>query len=513
MTLAQQAADRRVFSYDGLLLVVALAFTAALNLTPIYSSDFWIQLKVGDLIRDEGEIPHTIRFAFGAARDFEFLAYEWLPSLLSSQIFSWIGYEGMIFVKCGLSLVVFALVAALCHQVARNATLSILLAAVCMLGLNYRTQMRPELYGWICFLGSLNLIHAYLRTRRIAWLVAMLPVSVFWANCHGSLLIGLVLPGIFATGILVADGWQNTRQGAERSDWSRSRALCPPLFGICVALALVSLANPFGFQLLEHVFTLSQSAYIKENIAEWRPIHDPGVLRGVAASTYVFFLAASLSSVAVGAARLTPTLALLCLIFGALPFSAHRHLSWFVMIACYLMAHTLEPSTSRSSRRALAYGGAFLLLVGLVVVIRVGNVRGHTLGLRSEAPLNANAIEFIRDRGMTGNVFNSYHFGDQLAYHFHPRIRVAIDSRVDAYGEAYYRAFRSMSGRSYKRLGEPDELIEFLEENDVDWIILRHFDYGNWQVRGNAAHLRVGGWKEIYRDSEALILERSQPAD
>ena len=90
------------------LAVSAIGLVTVLNLTPIYVSDFWIQLKVGDIIRSPGTIPTTVLFSFGEARDYAFMAHEWLPSALTSRLFEVGGYEGLIVAKCGLALVVFA---------------------------------------------------------------------------------------------------------------------------------------------------------------------------------------------------------------------------------------------------------------------------------------------------------------------------------------------------------------------------------------------------------------------
>ena len=91
----------------GVLALAAIGFVVALNLTPIYTSDFWLQLKVGEIIRETGSIPTTILFACTEARDFEFVAHEWLPSLLFSVLFDRIGYSGMIVFKCALALVIW----------------------------------------------------------------------------------------------------------------------------------------------------------------------------------------------------------------------------------------------------------------------------------------------------------------------------------------------------------------------------------------------------------------------
>jgi len=86
-------------------------------------------------------------------------------------------------------------------------------------------------------------------------------------------------------------------------------------------------------------------------------------------------------------------------------------------------------------------------------------------------------------------VFNSYAYGDQLVYHFYPKLRVTIDSRVDAYGEEYYRAYRRLSGRNELLFAAPTELLEFLDKNQVQTIVVRTHDLSNWVKHGHASAL------------------------
>ena len=42
---------KRIAPADAVVFALAVAFVVALDLTPIYENDFWIQAKVGDIIR------------------------------------------------------------------------------------------------------------------------------------------------------------------------------------------------------------------------------------------------------------------------------------------------------------------------------------------------------------------------------------------------------------------------------------------------------------------------------
>lgn len=492
----------------ALLILIGVGYAATLNLTPIYTSDFWVQLAVGDIIRDSGSIPTTILFAFGEAGDANFLAYEWLPSLISSRLYAAIDYPGMVAFKFSLSLAIFALASALYLQVCRNPGIAISIGALCLLGVNGRTQMRPEIYGFIYFLASLNLIHAYVRGGDRRWLLGLIPLMFLWANSHGSFLVGFGLPGIFALGIGIDAFWK-ARGQVSRVDWKEIGNRGPALIAISLALVITSLANPFGTGLLEHVFTLFQSDYIRENILEWLPVFDAHVRGKPTVMIYVFIAILSLVSLALDLARSNATLWLLLAIFGLLSLSALRHISWFVIVACYALAHVPSRPQSTSPLRLdrLLIPSAGLLLAALYFGY-AGNVRGRQIGFDNQAPLGLEAIHFLEQERISGNVFNSYNFGDQLAYQFYPEIRVAIDSRVDAYGETHSRMYRSLSGRSRRELAPPDALLGYLQQNEVNWIVTRPGDFSSWRSGGHEALLIRSGWRQVYDDPKTIVLRR-----
>ena len=146
-----------------ILALTSFSFVVALNLTPVHTSDFWIQLKVGDVIRASGEIPETLEYTFTEAKDNVFIAFEWLPSLIWSYLYTVDGYNGMIVAKCFLALCVFALIVILTLQRDRGAILALALGAITMLGINYRSLMRPEAIAFVLLLANLNLLHAFVR--------------------------------------------------------------------------------------------------------------------------------------------------------------------------------------------------------------------------------------------------------------------------------------------------------------------------------------------------------------
>ncbi len=60
---------------------------------------------------------------------------------------------------------------------------------------------------------------------------------------------------------------------------------------------------------------------------------------------------------------------------------------------------------------------------------------------KANATLPVKAAEFVVNSGITGNMFNSYHFGGYLIYRLYPTQRVFIDGRADMYGDDFFKEY------------------------------------------------------------------------
>ena len=139
----------------------AILFLGAFFLTPVTTNDVWIQIKIGQLIRESWSIPNTILFAFTEAKDFKFVAHEWFSSIIVSYVYDLTKYNGLVFLKFILSSILFYLTYILCKRESQNIFLSLLISCFALVTVNYRSFMRPELFSYIFFMLELNLIHLF----------------------------------------------------------------------------------------------------------------------------------------------------------------------------------------------------------------------------------------------------------------------------------------------------------------------------------------------------------------
>jgi hypothetical protein len=255
------------------------------------------------------------------------------------------------------------------------------------------------------------------------------------------------------------------------------------------------------------VIAFGSADYLREQIVEFGSTFSARVRATSYFKVYAAYLALVLLSFLVGRRRLHATPLLLFLAFGYLSTDAVRFTAWLAFAGSWVLAHNLA-SLAAPDRHARVRVATVLLLAAAVFVVFRGDVRGKRIGFRDASPMSEAAVEFVRRAGIRGNVFNAFNQGDSLIYHFYPAIHVAIDSRLDAYGEAYYLAYRRMEGRSYKQLGPPALLSGFLDRHAVNAIVTRPFDYRNWEDAGHASALMSSGWRLAFADERTVILTR-----
>jgi hypothetical protein len=490
------ASNRFVLLAAGLLSVL---FVLQLNAVPVASNDLWLQIKVGQLTVDNGAIPTTLLFPFTAARDAAFNAHEWLPSVLFHEWVRAFGEASLMLLQALFALVQFALAYALARRLSGSPALGLAMATLAMLLINYRYVLRPEMFALLLFLLLLQVLCRYRSHRRPATLLWTLPLAVAWANCHGSFLLGPVVAAIFALG----EGLQAAFAPSVATDGSRLHRVGRAGAGCAAAAAgmlAASVVNPRGPGLLSLAFDVQGSLAMKSAIKEWLPTFHPLFMSEPAFWIFAVVGLLSLALLAANWRALTPTDALLFVLFGTLALQRNRHIVWFAFVDLAVCAHVLGRRRWASRFEWPARATALMLaLAGLCICARVGNVRGAFIYVSTSNNFTSTMKTALGDPALSGNVFTSYELGAELIYRDWPRLKPSIDSRIDSYGDAYFIAHQRLF------TDEPD-LTTFLAAYGVNHMLLLRRDF----VGGVSRMPRIQAeWHVRISDQKMLLLERN----
>lgn len=476
--------------------VATVAAVVFISVVPQVSNDFWLQVKVGQLIAESHSIPKTILFPFTEAKDMPFNAHEWLPSILFYWLLSGVGENALPLVMGFGGIVFFAIAAFIAYQRSDGNLFWALvwgLVAVCVE--NQRHYLRPELVS-LMLLGFYWYFLESCRNKphKARWLSAWVIVIV-WTNSHGSFILAPIISMIYAVGAWIDTHWS----GASRKAAAKGTA---HLYCAFTAAAFVAtLINPKGIELWRFVFDFGHADSTKQMVAEWLPTLDPRWWRD--RGFWIGIACASLTAtmMAMHWRKLSAVDVLLFLFFTTLAVQAIRFLVYLGILSAYVIPNLLPKGWGETENRTRAYG---LLAIASVVILglsmRFGNAMGafpHT-AFEANYSLSAPMVAQLNNPLLHGNVLNSYELGAELVYRTYPRLRPSIDSRIDSYGKDW-------TALNSQLFVDDDLLKKFVTFYDVRYMLLSHDDFISLKRLSSWSE---GLWKIVAMDRRTVLLLR-----
>ena len=501
---------RRLTALTSLVLLAAFYVGFASGLGRLWDYDFWWHLKTGELIVQQGAIPHADPFSWtrpGAP----WTAHEWGWDALLYLVYSAGGWLGLIYLKATL----FGICAALATYLALRwgsglvpaLAVTALMAVAVSIWLNARPQMLIVLY----LLLILHLLTSYRegRPRALWWLPV---IFLLWANTHGAFLLGWAVLALFGICEVLQPGERRARTpvvpGEEdlRTGWPRPRlgALVPLLLpGLASVLICVANPNLVAGALYPFSYVVGENAYHSKVITEYASpdFHEP-LFMALEALMLVTILALIISPrgpslwevalLLVGVylflkwARNGPLLAVFCVPLAARHLSARaRQTRWLHWLG--------ESDRAGPAPRPLLVGvAAAVLLLALVMIAPRDPSPERTIDANL---LPVRATEVIRANHFEGNVLNSYEWGGYLMWRLWPAYRVYIDGRADMYGTAMLQEYEQVAKL---KAG----WRETLRQRDIQWLLLRPESPLAVVLEGE------GDYAKVYADDTAVLLAR-----
>jgi len=98
---------------------------------------------------------------------------------------------------------------------------------------------------------------------------------------------------------------------------------------------------------------------------------------------------------------------------------------------------------------------------------------------------------------LTGNLYNTYHWGGYIIWESYPERRVFIDGRADMYGDQFMEQYHNVS-RAGPAWRQP------LEEHGVRMALVEK------ESPMATILLASGGWREVMRGKTELVLLSSE---
>lgn len=429
-------------------------------------TDTWWQLRAGQDMWESRRVLLTDTFSHTAFGSF-WLNHEWLAEVIFYGLYRVGGLPFLtifsaLLIACGWMLT---------WAMSRGISAAVfVLTLVALLPAATWWEPRPHAFSLL----FIPLMVFLVQRREKGWWLPL--VFVFWANCHGGVLLGLALLGVCLT----------ARTLVRRSELRQSIFI---LLACAAAMTMTPLGLHFWTEIPKSLARINQYT-----LDEWlRP--------GLTDLTYLPFWGIAAAYVVLLVRRLphfrslTPSevvlhASALALLPGAV--GAVRNVGPFLMLAVPALTHVwaVEPEPEDPKEKPAVNVALMLLGASLVVLILTASYRAEVPRLKW-SPMPQGAIEAVRE--CEGNLYNRYDEGGMLTW-FVPERKVFLDGRQDPFPTALVLEHIEMETgkRDYK---------ETFARHDIRCAFLP-------LVSPVASSVTSDGWIPTYRDPKWIVLRK-----
>ncbi len=474
---------RRVFSFPVTLASVLVLLVFLGVGTAMGDPDIWWHLRNAEYLFAHFETPHVDYYSF-TTNHHPWMNHEWLgevPYYLAWRAGGLVGIQATSF-----CLVVVILIGLFywAYKQSGNLKASFVVSGFSVFLAIVSFGPRTILFGYIYLVFLLILLSRYRATGK-GPLYLIPPLFCIWINTHGSWLLGLIIFGIYLMAGFAEGKWG----GIEAVRWTPQqlkRLLITA--GASVAALFV---NPFTYRLVIYPFDLAFRQKLNvANIEEWASVdfHNP---RGkvVLILLGALFLGTLFRR---GIWKLEEVL-----LAGFALYTGLMHIR-FLFLAAILLAPLLakmldfippyRPEIDKPVLNAIAVG-----VVLLIVVSRFPSRSELTKDLVTQYP--ANALSYMKARGLEGRIFNNYMWGGYMIF-FSRDEETFIDGRTDIF--EYTGVLKD-----YLDATHLNGSLQVLDKYDIRYVLLAP----EFPLAYLLKHQR--SWKVLFNDSVAVILERA----
>jgi hypothetical protein len=467
-------------SLDIVWLAIVVAFPfVVLNFSalPADDGDLWWTLAQGSLIWTTGALPTSEPLAYTPTPE-RYTYAQWLGGLIFYGTYRLGGYPLLVVLRAAIVAAVFAVLYVGCRRAGAAPGVAGICSILALALVNGGLSMRPQLLALLPFI-------LYLEATRhpvapgSAWgrIRTCLPlVMVYWANVHGSFLLGMGLVGIAIVGRVGQSVGLGEAPFADRTaglaagsrSWLpqpvskrlvdvRQDAELSSLLRLLLLSALALLINPYGLELMDYLRLCAQACPgyypLGGLLTEWAPttIDMPG--GAVFFGSVAALLLVSVASVVCAGRRVFSFAELLrLLVFGNMAIRWLRAIVWWGLVVPAPLAGALQRALGVSvADRPVARRRANTWLVGLIAMVALCSLpwwRGGPVGQDSPAvtpsPLVA-AVDGLVAEPAVGRPFHYIAWGPYLAWRGRPDTRIFVDGRYEAYEPTVFAEYASLS--------------------------------------------------------------------
>lgn len=479
---------RQISSIEWMILGLWIIGFACYMTSPMSDPDTPWHLAAGKYILSHHVVPTMDPFSW-SMHGKTWVTQEWLFEVILAFMQIHFGFVGIWFLETLVHTITVIALYNWAKRVSRgNRVISAVAATVGTLGGLAFWTIRPQTFSYMMFAIFL-LILQQAREGRSKVLYFIPPLMLFWANVHGSSIIGILLLLLELILSFVPSFGRIERLALVRGN--RLRLVVVAVIGF-----LVGLCNPNGLKAYTYAL-LSTNSLMTDNIMEWHSpdFHSDFFKYGVLSLLFAVFFLVIVRKKSIGLRDVV--------YFGgscAATLIHQRFMPYLAILSVPLIAHCLEEWMQR-----LMSPSVWMRIANLVVLLfMVGFFGVQTKDLRGTFDSHFDkgaypvlAVNWLKEqKSLPRNLLNAYQWGGYLIYSGVPTF---VDGRTDIFLQnSIFSDYLSMSRVWWNT-------SELLNQYKINLVLFPSGDPIITYLEDDS------GWHIVYRDTNSEIMERNKP--
>jgi len=433
--------------YILLFLLLWVACTLAIRL--VHEPDLWWQIRTGEWIIENGEVPKTDVFSYTYPGT-EWVNVKWGYEVIQALVVRHLGAEFLPILQllANVALVFLLwLMGSFFVKETNHAKPAITLAILLFLaGYAYRMNARPELVSYLLTAVYLYIFHQYHRgNKKIIWL--LVPLQMAWVNLHEAYGVGVVLMGVF--GFSAIFSFLRTPLKSNKQQ-TQTLWLLASLFVAVLANAV----HPWGFRMIFHPLEIFSQLGSNKFTAEILGIASAAYWHFPAYINLLFLLLGAYGIKLLGTEKSVFTSTtllkkiplfhlLLWAAFFYLSTRAYRNIPFFLVVSTPLVAVSFLHLIQKMKENV-----AVVIAIGISIFFYFSVVSNafykkylpsevYGMGVNpSKTPIGA--AEFIKANALQGPAYTDYLSSSYLLWALQPDFKTFVDLRdLDIFEEGF----------------------------------------------------------------------------
>jgi hypothetical protein len=436
------------FDIGRLVVVVLFLALFAMAVRTPADTDMWWHLGAGRTIVTTGHIPYADGFSF-TVQGKPWTDVQWLAQVGMYLAWRLGGDVALALLVAVLVVLAFIFVYLQMEGHVFLRAFAIVLAATAS---SVIWSARPQMLSFTLLAVTCYIVYLF-KWRQVNRLWVLIPLFVLWGNVHGGYALGLMLIGSTAAG-----GILNRLTGQADAPEVMSWREIGLLAGTGVLCGLALLINPYTFGTWALPFRTVGIKTLQGFIQEWaspdfHQLYQQPVL---------WLLFALLAVAGFSGRRWDWTDLIVVVVFGYSAFLAGRNIAALALVVAPVLTRQAQPIVEAVAARVKLPASArqdlnpalsgvlnwlIVILVALAALLKAGVALSPQMidkAQREAVPVRA--VEWLRQSGLTGPMYNSYNWGGYLIWAL-PERPVFVDGRTDVYDEFLLEYVKVMYAR------------------------------------------------------------------